>query len=203
MPDIIFQNLALLDTLSYLGVFILIALSGHLLPVPQDVSLISVGYITALGYINLFPVLLIAMIAPVFSDLFLFYLSTIGSRFAPKPEKYNHMRLFKFATHHMHNNTILVVMFMRFVTGFRFMSPVVGAYMQVSFKKYLIADIISAAVFGPFFILLGYIFSDKITSIINVLKSLEHYGLIIFGIVVLFVIGYFVKNMYNSPDAKE
>ncbi|MFH1473044.1 MAG: hypothetical protein ABIF06_01340 [bacterium] len=203
MPDIVIQNLALLEQLSYLGVFIFIVLSGHIIPIPQDLSLISAGYITALGYTSLWPVLIIGMIAPVFSDLFLFYLSTVGSRFAPKPERYEHMRLFKFATHHMHNNTILLVMFMRFVTGFRFMSPVVGAYMKVPIKKYFIANSISAAVFGPVFIMLGYTFHTQITSIINTLKSIEHFGLIFFGLFVLGVIGYFLKNMYNSSHAEE
>ena len=203
MPEIIAQNLPLLEHLSYLGIFLLVAMSGHMLPVPQDISLISVGYLIALNYISFWPALLVGSIAPITSDLFLFYLSTVGSRFAPKPEKYSRTWLFQFAMHHMHENTILTVMLMRLVTGSRFMSPVMGAYMGVPIKKYLIANSISAAVFGPLFILLGFVFHEKITLIINVLKSFEHLGLAVFIVVVLGIIGYFVKNRYNISDAEE
>ena len=203
MPDVIIQSLSFLDNFSYIGIFLLVAMSGHMLPVPQDISLISVGYLVALDYISFWPTLIVGTIAPVASDLFLYYLSTVGSRFAPKPEKYAHTWLFKFATHHMHNKTILTVMLMRFVTGFRFMSPVVGAYMGVPVKKYLIANSISAVVFGPLFILLGYAFHEKITLVINILKSFEHIGLIVFVLVVFGVVGYFVKNRYNISHAEE
>lgn len=198
MPDIAIQSIAYLDHLSYLGVFLLIAMSGHILPVPQDISLISVGYITALGYTNLLPVLIIGMLAAVTSDLFLYYLSTIGSRFAPKPEKYIHTWPYRFAIHHMHNNTIMTVILMRFVTGFRFMSPVIGAYVGVPIKRYFIANSISAVIFAPVFILLGYSFHNQISLVLDTLKSFEHLGLTLFAFVVIGVIGYFIKNRYNS-----
>ena len=210
MPDVLNQLLGWVQVFSYFGpillyagAFLLMALSGHAIPIPQDISLISMGYLSALGYLNIVPVVILAIMAPVASDAFLYFLSHHGSRFAPDPEKYQDMKLIRFAKHHMHNNTILVVMLMRLVTGFRFMSPVVGAYIKVPFKKYIFANFISALVFGPLFVLLGYLLHDQITFIIDTLKSLEHVGLVIFALAVLSIVGIFAKNRYNIRNVQE
>jgi membrane protein DedA with SNARE-associated domain len=198
MPDIIIQHLNWIQHFSYLGAYILMSLSGHVIPIPQDISLISMGYLSALGYMKIVPVAILGALAATTSDAFLFYLSHHGSRFAPDPEKYSHMWVYKFANHHMHNNTILAVVLMRFVTGFRFLSPVMGAYIKVPFKKYIIANFISALIFGPFFVLLGYTFHTQITYIIDMFKSIEHIGSIAFVVVALLILGYLIKNRYNN-----
>ena len=179
------------------------ALSGHIIPIPQDISLISVGYLAALGYINIVSAVILGILAPIASDAFLYYLSHHGSRFAPKPEKYADTWIYKFSMHHMHNNTIRAVVLMRFVTGFRFMSPVMGAYMSVPVKKYFVANGISALIFGPVFVLLGYVFHEQITFIIDTLKSIEHFGGIAFVIVLILVFGFFIRNRYNIRNVKE
>lgn len=206
MPDIVLNHIHLLEQFSYLGVFVAVALAGHFVPVPEDISLIAAGYIAALGYAKLWPMLLIGMTAPVFADLLLFYLSRIGSRFAPDPEKYADTWIFKLAKHHMHHNTILTVVLMRFVTGFRFMSPIVGAYIRVPVKKYLIANAISAALYGPFFILLGYKLHAQITFLINTLQSIEYVALTVIVVAVIIIAVLFVKKgkRYNTvADAEK
>lgn len=203
MPDVIIQHLGLIQQLSYLGVFLIMALSGHIIPIPQDISLISVGYLAAIGYIGIVPAVILGILAPIASDAFLYYLSHHGSRWAPKPEKYSNTWIYRFSMHHMHNNTIVAVVIMRFVTGFRFMSPIMGAYMGVPFKKYIIANGISALLFGPIFVLLGYVFHEKITWIIDTLKSFEHFGAVAFIVVIILIFGFFIRNRYNIRNAKE
>jgi membrane protein DedA with SNARE-associated domain len=179
----------------------MIVLSGHFVPWPEDISLIAAGYIVAIGYVKLWPVILIAMTAPVVGDVLLFSLSRVGSRFAPHPDKYKEWRLFKFAQHHMHNNTVLTVVLMRFVTGFRFLSPVVGSYLRVPPKKYFAANAISAAIYGPFFVFIGYHFSGQISSLITILKNIDHAVLIAVAVVICASLGVLGWKRYNTRNA--
>ncbi|MBX4200321.1 DedA family protein [Candidatus Parcubacteria bacterium] len=203
LPALALQHISLLQQFSYLGIFIAVVLAGHFVPIPEDISLIFAGYISALGYANLWIMLVIGATAPVVADALLFYLSKVGSRFAPHPDKYKERKMFKWAMHYMHNHTILAVILMRFVTGFRFISPIVGAYINVPTKKYFLANFISACIYGPFFILLGYKFESQITRVVHTMKSVEHLILLVVAIVIVSALGVFLKTRYNIRNAKE
>jgi membrane protein DedA with SNARE-associated domain len=86
---------------------------------------------------------------------------------------------------------------MRFVTGFRFLSPLMAAYLGVSYKKYFLANTLSAIVFGPFFIMLGYIFHSQITAVIHTLSTVEN-GILAAAVLIIVGAGlYYLKKKFR------
>ncbi len=179
MPHLAIQQIALLQQFSYLGVFIAVVLSGHFVPIPEDISLLMAGYIVAVGYAQPGPMVIIAIIAPFIADGILYFLARTGSKFVPPLERYAPGLKTDFIKKQLEEHTFRSIFWMRFVTGFRFMSPVMSGYLKVSPRKYFLANGFSAIFYGPFFLSLGYFFSKKIFNILGALKSVEHVVLFI------------------------
>ncbi len=74
-----------LEHLSYAGIFIILALVGYfLIPVPEEIMLMIVGYISALGFNNVYIALVVSIIALQVGDNLLFWLSKGGSKYIVK-----------------------------------------------------------------------------------------------------------------------
>ncbi len=202
MPEVALQHIELLQQFSYFGVFIAVILAGHFVPVPEDISLIMAGYIVALGYANLIPMLVIGIIGPIIADGILFYLARSGSKFVPPMEKYAPGISISVIKGQLENHTLRSVFWMRFITGFRFMSPVLSGYIGISPKKYMTANAFSALFFGPFFVLLGYFLAAKITGVLGTLNSLEHIIFFIIGGALFVFLGVLLKNYISRKRIK-
>jgi membrane protein DedA with SNARE-associated domain len=202
MPNLALQQIALLQQFSYLGVFIAVVLSGHFVPIPEDISLLMAGYIVAMGYAHLWPMVIIAIIGPFIADGLLYYLARTGSRFVPSLEKYAPGLKIDFIRRQLEEHTFRSVFWMRFVTGFRFMSPVISGYMKIPPSTYLPANFASAFFYGPFFLFLGYFFSQKILDILGTLKSFEHIILWILAAAGVVLVSILVNHYISRKQTK-
>lgn len=185
MPDIALSQIALLHQFSYLGVFISIVAAGHFVPVPEDVSILLAGYVVALGYAKLLPMILISIVGPIIADAILYFLAKKGSKWVPPIERYAPGLKIEFVRRQLEEHTFRSVFWMRFVTGFRFLSPVLSGYMKIDTKRYFLANAFSALFYGPTLVLIGYFLSSKITKVLGTLKSIEHVLLFVIGVGVI------------------
>ncbi|MFH1642140.1 MAG: hypothetical protein ABIC04_04530 [Nanoarchaeota archaeon] len=66
-----------LEHFTYVGIFLVLTFVGYIIPIPEEIILISIGYITALGFTKLYLVILLSIIAVVMGDSLLFYFGRI------------------------------------------------------------------------------------------------------------------------------
>jgi len=66
--------LATLEQLSYGGIFLITFFSGYLIPVPEEIILLSIGYLSSVGSIHFGRAMLVSLLAIFASDCTLFYL---------------------------------------------------------------------------------------------------------------------------------
>jgi membrane protein DedA with SNARE-associated domain len=183
MTDQVIYNLGYVEHLSYIGLFLAVGLSGYLIPIPEEVILIIGGFIAAQGITDLSTVILISVLGAIFGDTLIYYLSGHGSRFTHKYHKYVEQSHVGWYVRHMRQNPMLTIFYSRFIVGVRFLNPLVAGLMRIPWRKFVVATGLSAVIYIPCIILLGYIFHAQIYFILHIAHSVR------IGILSLLAIG--------------
>src|SRR6266704_250271 len=76
-----------LSNLSYPSIFLAIISSGHIIPIPESVTLLLLGYIAGIGKANILGLIITAFLATIAVDLIMYVISLGGSNLAKKIEK--------------------------------------------------------------------------------------------------------------------
>ena len=69
---------------SYLGIFIAAIFSGYIIPIPEEVLLLTLGYISSTGYIQLIPLISLILVAFILSDYLVYRLTLQNNKYVDK-----------------------------------------------------------------------------------------------------------------------
>lgn len=185
------HHLETLAHLSYGGIFLSILASGHVIPVPESVTLMLLGYLVFFGKLNLWKVFLVGIASTMAFDLVLYAISLGGSELAVKLTKRIKVSLIQRYQNAEERHLFGLVFASHFVPGWRFANPIIAGITQMPWKKFTLYSFISAAVYAPFFVAIGYIASARIARVILAIESARHLFLIILIIaLVIFIVVY-------------
>ncbi len=172
--------------LSYLGMFFLLAGSGLVSPIPEELTLLTGGYFLAVGFMDPLRAVPIAMLAVLTGDSILFFLAKTGSHYAKGiHEKFKKIGLEKtwiFSPDH----PLRAVFILRFFTGFRMISPVFAGFNEASWIGFILTDLAAIVIFVPTLFFLGYHFNANFLEFIALFELVRH---LIFWSLVAFVGG--------------
>lgn len=196
-PDII-QGFNFISHLSYVGIFLAVAFSGYVIPIPEEFVLVTAGFIAAQGIINLPIIFLICVVGAVFGDTLVFYLSGHGSRFTKKYHKKVESTHVGWYVRHMKKNTGVTVFLSRFIPGMRLMSTLVAGLLKKPMDVFVIATALSASIYIPLVVLIGYHFNNKIYLILGIVRSVRHSVVLLFAAGALFLLFLFIKNLLEE-----
>lgn len=177
-----------LEHLSYLGIFLAMATSGYVVPLPEEAILLGAGFLIAQGVVNPWFTLLAGILGAITGDTFLYTLCHHGSRFAERLKgrvEHSHARWYE---KWLESNTGLAVFCMRFIPGMRFLSPVIAGIARVKWRTFFTWNCLAAITFVPIVMGLGYIFSDNIRYALRTALVVRHAVVE----VVVWVVGIFV-----------
>ncbi|MDR3547659.1 MAG: VTT domain-containing protein [Candidatus Pacebacteria bacterium] len=166
--------LPLIHQLSYAGLFLLLFGGAIVVPIPEEITLLTAGYLVAIGDINAVIGVPVAVAGLLAGDCLLFFLARIGAAYAHKlRERVNKIGLdgtWLFSS----SQPLRAVFLLRFLTGFRFVAPIYAGFEEVSWKGYLLTDIISVIIFVPLMFWLGYAFHASIIAFIAGFEVVRH-----------------------------
>ncbi len=190
------MSLFLLHTLeqfSYPGLFLLLLGGSIVVPIPEEVTLITGGYLIALGILNFYLSIPIAALGLLIGDVILFALARKGSSYARRlRERVNKIGLEKtwiFSP----KEPLRAVGILRFLTGFRFIAPIYAGFEQASWKGYLLVDMVAICIFVPGMLLLGFLFHSTIITFLAGFEVVRH--TLFIGILALAGVG-LVPSLY-------
>ncbi len=169
-----FFLLSTLHSFSYLGLLLLLIGAAIVSPIPEEVVLLTIGYLIAKSYMNAPLAILVSVVGLLVGDLVLFYFAKLGSSYAKKlRERVNKIGLDKtwiFSPEHVMRPVFLL----RFITGFRFIAPIYAGFEQASWKRYVSVDALSVLIYVPVMIALGYYFAGSIIAFIAEFEVARH-----------------------------
>lgn len=181
--------------LSYFGVFILAMLSNIFIPVPEELILVVMGYLSGNG-LFLYPIVMALFIMGLMlSDYVLYSLSLRGSKlvksFIKRLEKRGLLKNESYTRKHIKK----IIFFSRFLVYLRFIGPVMSGYLRVDRKTFLSHNFLALVVYVNVFLGLGHHFHKQIEFITNGVARFKNYlliGLLTIGTIV--VLRYIQKN---------
>jgi len=189
----------------YAGLFLILFFSGLGLPVPEEITLLTGGFLVNLGFIRFYPTLAAVFVGVLTGDMAMY---SIGRRWGHgiithrrmrrifSEERLERVRQF-FRDHG--SKTIFIA---RFISGFRMAAFLAAGTLGVKPSKFLLLDFLAALIAVPLLLYLGYYFGENIEWLARVftrLDSLLKMGAVLGGVVVL---GYFLLRRKKSSKGK-
>ncbi len=183
--------IAQLSSLSYGGIFILSLLSNVVVPVPEEISLVIIGYGAHIADYNLLIVIPIVMLGLLTSDCILYYFSKKGNKYVEG--FYN--KVFKNRLEErkgwLEQNIKKVIFFSRFLVQLRFLGPFFAGQTKVSWKTFLTYELAALIVYVPIVVGAGWFFHNSISDIIGGINVVRN-------IVLITLAGLILYSLYES-----
>ena len=195
------QHISYLENLSYLGIFFVVMAAGHVIPIPESVTLILIGYVSVYRNVHLGLVLLFAFLGTIGIDVFMYTISRKGSAFATRLARKIDQKHFDKYVNAQEKHLFWLVFFSHFIPGWRFANPVILGITKMPWKKFLSYSVIASCIHTPFYIFLGF-FLHK--DVVPVIKTVESGGKMLFYAILIIIFAGLVhvvlekrKNVYN------
>ncbi len=188
--------------LSYAIVFGILVACGLGFPLPEDIPLVASGYLIWEGTMHWGPALAVTMIGVGAGDSILFFIGRrLGMRIlepAPNRRTFFPQKRVRRTRAYFRKYGEKIVFFARFVAGFRAVAFFMSGAMRMPFSRFILLDMLAAALSVPLWVGLGYAcgvyFGDEISLILLKVKSAKHVMMLVIGVVVVgAIIRFFLK----------
>ena len=204
IDKILSLNISFINTFGYPLIFLLIFFEAAPfigIIIPGSVILFFAGFLTKLGFFNLWIVVFLAVLGAILGDTTGYLtgkyfgkkiLSRFGKYFLIKKE------LSEKTCQVVHAHTGKSLIIGRFNPLTRCIAPFILGIHKVSFAKFMFFNILGGVLWGSFFVLFGYLFGQSY----NLAHDVEKYILIItiFLIISFYIYYNIIKTLTNKSE---
>jgi len=203
LSDLTFFLLSYSAQFIYVGLFLILFISGLGLPIPEEITLLTAGFLVHLQIIHFYPTVITIFIGVLIGDLALY---SIGRKWGQGMLSHGYMHKFfsesrlekvhQFFRKHG-NKTIFIA---RFISGFRVAAFLTAGSIGMKPGKVVLYDFFACLVYVPLLMALAYYFGEKIqllTDVVSLINFLIKVGLIVGGVIGL---GYYLlkKKIFDA-----
>ena len=160
--------------LSWFGIFLWFAFLEQLTPVPEEISLMTLGYISITTSLNPLISGAVAAAGLLTADNLLFYLSLKGNKLTKKlTDKTNTQLVDRLRQNFQHHakKTLLV---MALLPKLRFLSPVIAATASISWKLFFWVNSAATIFYVAVYMLIGILFHSQLGVVLHKVKLWQH-----------------------------
>ena len=192
-----------LEHFSYFAIFILLSVAGYLVPLPEEVLLISIGYLLSTGVGHIPTVLIVSLLGLIVGDNLVYWLARFNHRFTDKfraklkpktLEKYEQL---------MKKHARLTVFGTRFIAGLRFLGPFLAGSHKIKWSKFQFFNLLALLIYTPLFLFLGYHFHARLEVLIAQVEFIRHI-IFVTAIILLGIAGvYLIRRWIYKGDKNE
>lgn len=163
-----------LERFSYIGVFFSSLLSGYLFPVPEEIILLTSGYLAGIDIANPFFVGVVGGVGILCGDSILYFLSRTDHRLiAPLKKRITESALWKspmISRAHL-GRTLFVL---RFIVGIRAFGPILAGISNMRFGAFVFWEVLALSVYVPVLVFLGYHFWHSFIMVVTQVEIIRH-----------------------------
>lgn len=183
-PGITYKDM---DQLSYAGIFMWFALIEQFTPVPEEAALMSIGYVSAHGQLNIYIAAVFCLAGLLVADSLLFYASLKGTLIIGRLLEKVDSRLLENLKLNFKKNAEKSMIIAALLPKVRFLSPVIAAYSGVPWRRFVLVNGLVTACYVAFYLFAGMFFYRKVTVLMAEMNWPSH--LLFIAFVVLILIG--------------
>ena len=185
MPEWLTELFASDPSYSYLIVAVLFVLCGLGLPLPEEIVLVTAGYICYQGHAVYWIMTSVCAGAILLGDIIPF---ALGTMFGPRLLRLRWLRLvvnrqrLAMFDRWFRRRGDMVILIARFIPGLRVVAFFTGGTMRMKWARFLILDLCGIALVAPAFVFIGWHFGDTIDEALAWVKQVEDSILILAGL---------------------
>jgi membrane protein DedA with SNARE-associated domain len=183
---------SLIKEFGYLAVLVGTFLEG-------ETILVVAGFAAYEAYLELPLVILFAFLGSLFGDQLYFFIGRYKGQSLLKKYKSWEPRVARFRKLMSRHDTWFILVF-RFLYGLRTVAPFAIGLSDVSTKKFVILNIISAAIWAVTLGVLGYFFGQVMEAVLHDIKKYEL--IIMAGLFLIAVLIFLIKRYRNKKMSK-
>lgn len=183
----------------YIGIYIYFVTVDQLSPIPEEFSLVIIGYLASQGLINPLLAGLISLIAFFTIDIIYFYLTKTGSKLVSGITKRAGSPAMNRYKEELKKNTPRALLILSFVPRVRLLSPVFAALAELKFVKFMIYNGLGLALFNTVYIAIGIIFHKSISKLLPKIGIYRHVIFIV-AIVIIIILSFVIYRKVHSGD---
>ena len=177
----------------YLGILLWFLTFDQFTPIPEEVSLLIVGYLSAHQVFHPIIAGVFCMVAFITVDTSYFFLSKKGSCWIKKKTKSSSPVIRSFKSK-LKKNTAKAILILCFIPRMRMFAPILAGSMKLSLKRFLLFDSMALALFTAIYLLLGFIFNRSLQKIIKQAKGLQNIIFFAALLIITLVIILFIRS---------
>jgi membrane protein DedA with SNARE-associated domain len=160
--------------LSWFGIFLWFAFIEQLTPVPEEISLISLGYLSLNTPLNPLFSGAVAVMGLLTADNLLFYLSLKGSSLTKKFINKINAQLLNSVGRSLKRNAIKTLIIMALLPKVRFLSPIISATSGIRWKLFFFINSAATVFYVAVYMLIGVLFQNQLNVVFRKLKAWQH-----------------------------
>jgi membrane protein DedA with SNARE-associated domain len=166
-----------LDHVSYVGIIVVLILTGSGLPVPEEVPIVAAGVASAVGTLNPWGAFACCLIGALAGDSVIYFIGYhFGHSLVTRHPRFAHLlhaeREAKIEQM-IRKHGLKVFFLSRFMVGIRAPVYLTAGILRMSFRRFILIDAFCAtAVVGVFFGL-SYAYGDRVTALIDIIRRSE------------------------------
>lgn len=191
-----------LGALSYGGIWLVSFLSNVFIPVPEELTLLALGYLSGTGAINGWLTIPLVISALLVNDILLYKLSKRGSKITNfLYKRFFEKKLERRGEKWVDMNIGRIIFLSRFLIQLRFIGPFLAGSKKVSIKKFVLYDLLALIIYTPLFIGLGWYFHSRINLVIENVNVFKNILLVAIGLILTYSIAKFIYRFLFKKKA--
>ncbi len=184
-----------LGALSYGGIWVVSFLANIVIPIPEEIILLALGYLSGTGAINGFVVIPIVITGLLANDIIIYSLSKHGSKFTNFLYEKFFAKRFGGENNFLNKiSTKKIIFFSRFLMQLRFLGPFIAGNRKTASKEFISINLLALLVYVPLYVGLGWYFYSRVMLIIKDVGIAKNIFLMILVSVFIFI---FIKSTYK------
>ena len=178
----------------YLGTFLLSIFISYIIPLPEAIFLIFIGYSANVMGFDVGYVTMVSFAGAIIGDNALYRLSYFGNKYVQHfNQKMRANKLIKYENLVV-DNIGKSIYFLRLITGLRFLGPVVSGTLGVRWRKFFPVNFGATLMHTAFFIMLGYVYHRRIFLMMTEVEIIKTTLLFSSVFIVGFLVHVFLKK---------
>lgn len=171
-----------IEHFTYAGLFLVLVLCGLGLPVPEELPLLTGGFLAYRGITQYPTTLVIAFVGVMAGDNSLFFLGRrfgtgllryLGSMRPRTRQRIERLKIF------MNRHGHMAIFYARFLAGVRALIYLTAGSAGVTPRRFVVYDALGAVISVPLVVSLGYFFGDQIDSAIRGIGGFDRLVLVV------------------------
>jgi membrane protein DedA with SNARE-associated domain len=182
----------------YIGVYVWFITVDQIVPVPEEITLIIIGYFASLG--NISPLLAgtFAIAAFLTVDIVYFQLTRSGNKLIKKITGKSNSTKTNAYKEKLKNHTFKTLVVLCFIPRMRLLGPVFVALLKIPFLRFIFYDTCGLCLFTTVYISLGYVFHKSLSSVISKTQSLTNIIFIASMVIMAGLTIFFIRKMRGN-----